>query len=408
MKLLILSHMYPRPQAPIFGLFVHDQVKQLARHADVLVVSPTPWVPPGLDRLQAKWAAYAATPPQLTLEGVTVHYPRYLNLPGQRGFAPSAFLYGAAVTRYVTRLRSHFDFELIHAHAVVPDGFAAAKIGRRWQVPVICTIHGAEVNVYPDRTWLTHWVTRQAIGAVDQLVAVSAALKRQTLRLACPQREIEVIPNGVDLQQFNLRDKQQLRAELGLPLNVPILLYASRLDPAKGLSYLLAAFKALLAGCPHCLLVLLGDGPYRGHLVQEIEALGLQSNVTLAGPRPHAEIARWMSAADLVVQPSLHEGSPLPVYEALACGRPLIATQVGGIPELITSEAYGLLVPPADVAALSAALRRGVQTAWDAAHIRRYGQQFAWEQMAGRLMTLYRHMLAGQIEWISNKAEGVL
>jgi glycosyltransferase involved in cell wall biosynthesis len=172
-----------------------------------------------------------------------------------------------------------------------------------------------------------------------------------------------------------------------------ILVYASRLDEKKGLSYLLTAFKNVLCNESHCLLVLIGCGPYRKHLEQKVIDLGLQDRVVFTGFRPHTEIVKWMSACDLVVHPSLSEGSPLPVYEALACGKPIIASRIGGIPELIISGDYGLLVPPADSEALRTALLSGFRKEWDRERIRNHAEQFTWAHVADQLFSYYNEVL---------------
>jgi teichuronic acid biosynthesis glycosyltransferase TuaC len=396
MKVLVLSHMYPYALEPTFGLFVHDQVKELARRCEVMVVSPTPLSPPIVRRLEARWARYASKPGQTGFEGIEVHYPRYINIPGERGFPLSAFFYGWAIKGLVVRLKNAFDFELIHAHAICPDGFAAAWLGRIVDTPVVCTIHGSDINIYPHRTRLTRLITQKAVRSIDMAITVSAALKEKTLELETPKRGIRIIPNGVDLGKFAPVDRQQARAELGLPQDGKILVYVSRLDEAKGLSYLLMALKRVLSGKGNCLLVLVGDGPYRARLNQEIAELGLGNNVRFAGLRPHNEIPKWISACDLVVQPSLNEGSPLPVYEALACGRPIIASGVGGIPELITSDDYGLLVPPANPEAMGEALLYGLRKEWDTERIRSHSQKYTWGRVADQLISLYEDVLASQ------------
>jgi glycosyltransferase involved in cell wall biosynthesis len=390
--------MYPYPMEPTFGLFVHDQVKELARRCEVMVVSFTPLSPPIVRGLKSKWGRYASKPHQDRLDGIDVQYPRYLNIPGARGFPLSVFLYSWAGNRFVAALKDKFGFDLVHAHAICPDGFAAAHISRQTGVPAVCTIHGSDVNIYPHRTRLTRLITQHAIGDVNAIITVSAALREKTLELATPRNEIQVISNGVDVKKFAPLAKEQQRAALGLPQDAKILLYVSRLDQAKGLSYLLMAVQSVLRDEGNCLLVLLGEGPYRARLDQECAELGLENNVRFAGWRPHDEVAQWMGACDLVVQPSLHEGSPLPVYEALACGRPMIASQVGGIPELIISEDYGLLVPPADVAALSKALLCGLHKEWNTEQIRAYGRQYSWEHVGSQLISLYERMLARPTE----------
>jgi teichuronic acid biosynthesis glycosyltransferase TuaC len=404
MRVLILSHMYPYALEPTFGLFVHNQVKELARHCEVVVVSPTPLSPPVVRRWRTRWMRYASKPGQTHLEGVEVHYPRYLNIPGQHGFPLSALFYTWAIRGLVARLKNTFDFDLIHAHAICPDGFAAARLGRMVNTPAVCTMHGADINVYPHRTRLTGWVTRKGIRSVDRIITVSSELRANTLALASPQRDVQVIPNGVDLRKFAPMDRAQARVEMGLPQDQRILLYASRLDEAKGLSFLVAALKRVLHHDGDCLLVLAGEGPFQSRLAEQIAELELEGNVHFVGLRPHDEIPKWMCACDLLVLPSLNEGSPLPVYEALACGRPVVASRVGGIPELIVEEDYGLLVPPADPEALSRALLSGLQKEWDVERIRRHGERFSWGRVADRLLLVYDEVLASCIRSRSSPA----
>jgi glycosyltransferase involved in cell wall biosynthesis len=159
----------------------------------------------------------------------------------------------------------------------------------------------------------------------------------------------------------------------------------------------MSALKQLSKRQQNCLLVLVGDGPYKSHLMQQVIDLGLKDKVRFAGLRPHHEIATWINAADLVVHPSLNEGSPLPIYEALACGKPMVATSVGGIPELVSNQDYALLVPPADSEALAAALFNGLHKTWNPKKLSAYGKNYTWENVANQLRQLYRDVLETRV-----------
>jgi glycosyltransferase involved in cell wall biosynthesis len=238
-------------------------------------------------------------------------------------------------------------------------------------------------------------VTRKAIAGVDCLVTVSAELKRDTLRLAAPRRAIRVIANAADPSRFSPMDQSAARAELGLTGDGPLLVYASRLDEAKGLSHLLVALRRVLNRLPDCRLAIIGEGPHRRQLEREVDEMELRHAVLFAGFHPHSDVALWMNASDLVVHPSLSEGSPLPIYEAMACGRPSVATNVGGIPEIVTSDDFGLLVPPADPAALADALLDGIAREWDRDRIRSRGASHTWGHVADQLLDVYRKVLQG-------------
>jgi glycosyltransferase involved in cell wall biosynthesis len=347
-------------------------------------------------RLKPYWAYYAGKARKTQFEGIEVYRPRFVRLPTKYGFPFHGLGMWLGLRSLLMRLKDSFDFDLIHAHTVYPDGMAAAWLGRQLCTPVVCTIHGSEVNIYPDETNLTRTVTQKAIKEVDRLVAVSEALKAKTLTLGTPKREICVIPNGVDTSKFAHRDRERAREELGLPKNGRVIVYASRLAEAKGLSFLLSALQMVL-DYESCLLVLVGDGHYRDRLVVEVANLGLEDEVIFTGLVSHTEVASWMSASDLVVLPSLSEGSPLPLYEALASGRPIVASRVGGVPEIVINEEYGLLVPPADPDALAQALLRGLRKSWAHQRIREYGERYSWANVASQLMDVYQDLLNDDI-----------
>jgi glycosyltransferase involved in cell wall biosynthesis len=306
---------------------------------------------------------------------------------------PSAWLAFLALSGRVRRLKGSLDFDLIHAHSACLDGPAAVWLGRLVRTPVVCTMHGSDVNLLPQRSRLTRIAARHVIRNADALVAVSSAMQEKALSIGGIEREIEVIPNGVDVQLFRPGDRRRARATLGVPDRVKMLVYLSRLDEMKGLSHIVSAFKTVMGSGVDGRLYLVGEGPFRRHLEEQVTQLGLEQRVILAGLRPHSEIPLWIQACDLVVHPSLSEGSPLPIYEALACGRPLVASRVGGIPELITGDDYGLLVPPGDTRALAAALNKGLEKTWDRQAIRSYGVQYSWARVADRLIDLYRATL---------------
>jgi glycosyltransferase involved in cell wall biosynthesis len=370
-------------------------VKALRERCEVVVISPTPWMTSMMQYVKPYWPYYAAQARKTEIDGIDVYRPRYPHFPTKWGFPLDAVSMRLALKRLVGRLKASFDFDLIHAHTLCPDGFAAVGLGRDSGVPVVCTIHGGDINIYPDWTNVVQAMTRWTIERVDALISVSSQSKERTLALGAPRREVSVIPNGADLRRFAPLDKAACRQEMELPHDAHIIVYASRLDKVKGLTFLLSALKTVVERVDDCLLVLAGEGDHREQLLLEVSALGLQEHVMAIGRRPHQEIAKWMNAGDLVVLPSLTEGSPLPVYEAMACGKPIIASRVGGIPEIITSDDYGLLVPPADPEALAEALDVGLCKVWDPQKIRQHSVTYSWDSVATQLMGVYSDVSNG-------------
>lgn len=396
MKVLVLAHSYPHAANRTIGGFVHEQVKALREYCEVLVVSPTPFGSSVMRRIKSYWPYYAERPGKTYIEGIEVYHPRYPHTPTKWGLALDAHAMRFALWSLFAKLKTTWDYDLVHAHSICPDGSCAVWLGRRLGTPVVCTIHGSDVNIYPQETCLTRKVTQQAIREANALVTVSAALSEKTRELENPRGVLRVIPNGADLSIFTLQEPDLCREKTGLPRGKRIIVYASRLAEAKGLSELLVAFRRVLQQERDAWLVLLGDGPYRDTLIRETAQLGLGEAVHFVGRKPHSHVAEWMGAADLVVLPSWTEGSPLPVYEALACGRPMVASDVGGIREIITSDDYGLLVPPRDPEALAEGLLRALRREWDAQRIRQHGSRYSWARVARQLVDLYGEVLADQ------------
>jgi len=185
--------------------------------------------------------------------------------------------------------------------------------------------------------------------------------------------------NGVDSELFKPRDRQAARAELGLPKG-PLAVYVGNLKPEKGVLDLARAWEAVVRAVPEARLAIVGGGPLRATL----EA-ALPPRATLFGAQPLDQIPTWMAACDILVLPSHVEGTPNVVLEALACGRRVVASAVGGVPDLLTSAALGALVPPQQPDALAAALTQALRTGYAAEEVAEGGARGGWEASAAAL-----------------------
>jgi teichuronic acid biosynthesis glycosyltransferase TuaC len=340
MRVLWLTWGYPSDADPAMAPFLRAQAEALVRAgAEVTVVAPVPWIPPGLGRLAPRWNRYAAAPAREETRGVTVLRPPYLTLP--RNFAwgwPDR-----AMTAAVAGLRLPPP-ELVHGHFAFPTGTAAVALARAWGVPSLLTLHGSDVTWYPELNPRARQAFLETVHGAGQVVAVSHTLAERTAALT--ERLPAVLPIGIDLCRFSLRGvRAEARRLLALPEDAFVIAFIGRLTPEKGVDVLLEA----VAGLPEpATLLLVGDGPL---LAQAQRAPG----VVAAGVQPHAAIPRYLAAADLLVLPSLREGLPTVLVEAGAMGVPVVASAVGGVPELLDEE-RGYLVPPGAVDALRDAI----------------------------------------------------
>jgi glycosyltransferase involved in cell wall biosynthesis len=274
------------------------------------------------------------------------------------------------------------------------------RAGRKFRIPVIVTAHGSDINVYTRRNlrnfvaaWFTIWGLKHAVG----LVAVSEDLKKKISALGIPEHRITVVPAGIPESIFFPRgERHALRRQLQLPETGTLFLYVGNLARVKGLEFLLQAFARARTQLPQTALLMVGEGELETELKQRAHTLGIDRQIIWAGRKPHAEIPLWMSAADFLVLPSLSEGYGLVVLEALACGTPVIASRVGGVPEILISPDFGEMVPPGDSAALAGAMIKAAGKQWDTKRLVGYAQANTWAERTQRLLQVYQKVLLAE------------
>jgi glycosyltransferase involved in cell wall biosynthesis len=299
------------------------------------------------------------------------------------------------------RLVAEFSPHIVHAFTATPDGYASVLLGRRYRIPVLCTLLGSDINVYP-RYWpLTQRLTKQTLLQVDQVVTVSQRLMRSAGLLAQARYEPEVVYMGCNIEElkFDEQGRQRFRESLKIGHEARVLIFLGNLIRAKGIFVLMDAFAQLFITHSSLHLIFVGDGEDRSGIEKRVSELSLNGRVHLVGRVPHADLRGWLSAGDVFVLPSYREGLPLAVLEAMACGRPVIATRVGGIPEAVEDGESGILVGMDDVEALAAAIALLVENDSARQSMGSKGRQivegkFTWERSARALREIYNKVLA--------------
>jgi glycosyltransferase involved in cell wall biosynthesis len=245
-------------------------------------------------------------------------------------------------------------------------------------------VHGSDINVMARDATIRRQL-RSALSAARGVIAVSGDLVGKVTALGARAADTLLLHNGIDRSKFQPRDRASLRNDLGLPSNRRSILFVGNLKRDKGVMDLLDAFRALSeADCADVDLEIVGSGALQGELAVAIDASGANHRVRLHGARPHDEIAAWLGACELLCLPSHAEGIPNVVLEAQACGRPVVATRIGGIPEVLDASA-GLLVEPRAPALLAAALHTALRTTWDPQAIASSLIAQDWRESAVRL-----------------------
>jgi teichuronic acid biosynthesis glycosyltransferase TuaC len=379
MKILTFTSLFPNQQRPDFGVFVFQRISHVARRPGnlVQVIAPAPYFPSWIP--SRRWGTYGQLPRQERFGNLDVYRPKYPLLPGVlmplHGllmFLGSLFL--------ARRLHQQFHFDCIDAHYVYPDGFAAVLLGKMLGLPVVLSARGTDMNVFPS-FWtirpLIVWSLRSAAG----IIAVAAALKSVIVNLGLPPERVCVIPNGVDLERFHPHEQSTARRALGLPTEGKIAISVGSLTEVKNHELLISAFAKVSEDLPELRLYIVGEGPLRPALEDLIGELRLHERVMLVGPRPNEELALWFSAADLTCLVSLREGWPNVLMESIACGTPVVATRVGGVPEILCSPDLGAMAEQ-NSASVAATLQFALAKEWNRKALALHAEARAWDKVA--------------------------
>jgi glycosyltransferase involved in cell wall biosynthesis len=391
MRVLVVTQQFPNSSAPLDSPFNRQQFAALAKRCQVDVLASIPWFPGA--RLFARWSAagrLVGVPREERIDGLRVGHPRYVHLP-RFGRSLAGALYAASLAAEALRRRGRYDVLL--SSFAFPDGVGAVALARLLGVPAVIKVSGSDMNVLAKMPPVARNL-RWALPRARRVIAVSRPLGDAVESFGVPRERIDIVYNGVDTELFRPRDRAAARTELGHGADTRRwLLYVGRLEEAKGVLDLLEAFSLLAGRRPDVRLVIVGDGSARAACARAV-AGGLEDRVLLAGPRPLEEIPRWMAASDSLVLPSWAEGTPNVVLEALACGRRVVATAVGGTPDLITGPELGELVPPRNPPFLADALARAADTPYRPEVVARAGARGGWDESARRLEGSLRAALA--------------
>jgi glycosyltransferase involved in cell wall biosynthesis len=399
MRVLVFSSLYPNAVMPQFGLFVHRRVEAVARRgADVRVVSPVPFFPHALP--VERWRDWARVPSRERLGKISVTHPRYPHFPGP-GMYVQAVAEAHACLSHLRALRRNFDFDLIDAHYVYPDGVAAVRLARALGVPCVVTARGSDINLLPRHAFVRRQISR-ALQQADAIVAVSGALAEAMQQLGAPADRIHVIPNGVDRTLFHYGEQAEARQKLGIYSDERMLLTVGNLTELKGHALILDAVAKLRARGIRVSYHVIGTGEEEKRLEERIQALGLDDCVHLQGSIANERLRPWYQAASLYVLASSREGWPNVLNEALACGTPVVATPVGGVPEIIRHEENGLLVER-KISPLADAIERALWRDWDREALAASAAQPSWSDVADRLMALFGRLTGVRVHGVSHE-----
>jgi glycosyltransferase involved in cell wall biosynthesis len=379
-RVLSLSCVFPNPAQPVFGTFVCSRLRRLGELLECKVVAPVPMY--DYSQTGARWIGKRGIPPYRQEGPLEVLHPRWFYPPGGSVLNPG--LLAIQLARPLARLRRRFPFELIDAHFGYPDGIAAAILARRFNVPFVVTLRGNE-PMHAQRASVRRALSF-AFRHAARVIALSSRLRDFAVSLGAAPEKTVVIPNGVDLEVFRPRNRAAMREKHGLRPDEKVVLSAGALIERKGHHRVACALGMLRARGVEARLVIAGaagpEGRFEARIREIVSRLGLDSAVSFTGQVSAQTLAELMAAVDVFCLASTREGWPNVVHEALACGTPVVSTDVGAVPDMIPSPAYGRVVAPGDQHGLEDALAWALRRPWDREEISRWAQLRSWDRVA--------------------------
>lgn len=387
-KIVTFTTLYPNAARPTYSIFVENRLRHLLGNGDVeaKVVAPVPWFPSANPRF-GEYATYARVPRQEQRHGIEVLHPRYLVIPKVGMSAAPILLAAAAAPRLRKLIAAGYDFDLIDAHYFYPDGVAAAILGTRFGKPVIITARGTDLNLIA-RYVVPRQLIRWAAGKARAVITVSAALKKTAIEIGIAPEKLTVLRNGVDSGLFRPTDRKAIRAACGL--SGLVLLSVGNLVPVKAHNLVIEALPLLR----EAQLLIAGDGPDRLSLEQLSVRCGVSERVRFLGSLSQAQLVEYYGAADFLVLASSREGWPNVLLESLACGTPVIASNVGGCPEIVAAPEAGVLLAERSPHAIASAVRELTIRNIFREDARRYAERFSWAATTSGQLELFNRVLS--------------
>lgn len=393
-RLAVFSTLFPHGGQPQAGLFIRERMFRVGKKIPLVVVAPVPWFPlQGLIRL---WRPHfrPSAPFYEVKDGFEVYRPRFFSPPAVGKSLDGLFMALGALP-VLWRLQRAFRFNILDAHFAYPEGYAATLLGRWLKTPVTITLRGTEVPLARSR--LRRRLMVKAVNRAARVFAVADSLRRHLAHLGADENKITVVGNGVDTEKFQPLEKLAVRRRLDIPADSPVLITVGGLVERKGFHRVIECLPSLRKKFPDLRYLIVGgacaEGDWSERLRQQVRELGLEEAVYFLGALPSEELKVPLSAADLFVLASGNEGWANVILEAMACGLPVVATEVGGNSEVICAPELGIIVPLQDKGALEEALAHGLEKRWDRSKIIAYARQNSWDGRVARLIRFFNEIL---------------
>ena len=386
--------MFPSKAQPFHAVFVKNRLARVAKLCDLKVIAPIAYFP--FSGFIKKYAERKNIPKYDIIEGMEIFYPRFLSIP--KFFKPldGIFLFLSCYF-FIKKNLKNFSFDLIDAHLAFPDGYEAILLKKCFNKPVTITLRGHDINDLPQYPVRFRQV-KYALKNADRVFSVAKALQNEAISFGIDKTKFFVRSNGVDSTLFKPQDKIPLRKKLNLPLDKKIIVSVGHLVKRKGFHIIIQAVKKIVdKKTKDVFLVIVGgageEGDFSNKLKNLIAELRLEKYVYMAGAQLNNVLPEWYAAADISCLASSKEGWANVLLESLACGVPVVGTNVWGTPEVICSEDYGILTQRCPDK-LAADLFTALNKKWDKQKIIDYAKKHSWDKLSEKLYNDFNELIS--------------
>lgn len=393
-KIVVFSTLFPNPGQPNAGLFIRERMFRVAAQVPLIVVAPVAWFPGQSIIRRFKPHFRPQAPYQEIQQGITVYHPRFFSIPGFLKWLDGFFL-AISTYRIMKKLKREFNYNIIDSHFAYPDGYAATQLARWFKVPVTITLRGTELR--HSRSKAIRPYLKKALFSASRVFSVSNSLRLHALSLGVPPNRTKVIGNGVDTDKFYPLEKTAMRKKLGISNEEKVLITVGGLVERKGFHRVIEAMPKLIKQNPKLTYLIVGgpsaEGDWTEKLHNMVKELKLQNHVRFLGSLAPMQLKEVLSAADIFVLSTRNEGWANVILEAMACGLPVIATDVGGNSEVVSDNTLGQIIPFDDKQQLKNVLDEALNKKWDREGIIQYAKNNSWDNRVDILLSEFNQLV---------------
>lgn len=395
-KVLVITHSFPTKINPLAHVWLLTQLQELRKYCEFKIVFPYLYAPKF--KKFNPYYKYSKVPAIEKVEGIPVYHPKYPMIP-RTSFVGKHFhwfLFLENILSYyfskktAQRVAREWKPDIVHMQGGNTEGLLGILLKKKFNLPAIVTTYGEDVTKYP-KLFPMSLLAKHTFQNADSIICQSKFMIREIRKLGI-KKKFFATPMGSNPHYFKSRNKEKIRKELKLPKSKKIILFCGHLVERKGVKYLIKAMQNVLEKEKNVKCLVIGGGSQEKYLKALSKKIGVSENIHFLGPKLQEDVSKYMNACDVFVLPSLNEGLPVVLYEALACGSPLVATAVAGTPELVTKE-VGFLVKPKDHQELGEKIVISLRKKWDRKKLLKKGSEYSAVTTSKKVLSVYTSLV---------------